>query len=139
MRLTALKNILLACGAYYVAAWWLGPLVWLWSFVSNNVSFTVGIETILLMPIVMGVPEIVLACGAGAAIAATADSRHPSRWALLPAGLFLMQRLFARRWSAQPPTFEDQAAIAVEALLPAVACILAATFVESWSRRTEAA
>ncbi len=130
MRLTALRNILLASGAYYVSAWWLGPVVWLWSFVSNRLSFTVGIETMLLMPLVMGVPEIVLACGAGAAVAATAESPHPSRWALLPAGLFAMQRVFAQRWSAQPPTFEDHVSIAVGAILPAVACILAATFAE---------
>jgi hypothetical protein len=136
MGVTALKNTLLACGAYYVAMWLYGPLVWLWSFVSNRLTFTGGIETIVLMPIVMGVPEMLVACGAGVAVVATVDAKHPSRWALLPAGLFLMQHAFARRWWARSPTFEDQVAIVVEAALPAVACILAATVLESRVRRT---
>jgi hypothetical protein len=132
MRLRTLKNVLLSCGAYYVAVSLLyGPLVWAWSFVSNRLSFTVGIETIVLMPLVMGVPEILVAIIVGAAIAATVDARHASRWALIPAALFVLQRVFARRWWAQPPTFEDQAAMVVEAALPVVTCILAATVFES--------
>lgn len=136
MRLSTLKNILLSFGAYYVGVWLLyGPLVWVWSFVSNRLSFTVGIETIVLMPLVMGVPEIVVAMVVGAAIAATVDARHASRWALVPAALFVLQHVFARRWWGRSPTFEDQAARVVEAALPVVACILAATVFESRLRQ----
>jgi hypothetical protein len=137
MRTTVLKNVLLSCGGYFVAAGLLhAPLVWLWSFVSNHLTFTVGIETIVLMPVVMGLPEILVACLAGAAIASTVEAAHPSRWALVPAMFFMLQRVFAQRWWAQPPTANDRAAMLVEAALPVIACILTATFVEARLRRT---
>lgn len=130
----ALKNVLLSCGAFALAGLFHLPLVWLWSAVSNRASFTVGIETMLLMPLVMGLPEILVACGAGAAVAATAESRYPSRWSLIPAGLSVLQRVFARRWWAQPPGLEDQVAVVIEAAVPAVACVLTATLLERrWS------
>lgn len=136
--MTMLRNVLLACGAYFVAAWLLVPLVLLWNFVSSRLSFTEGIESMVLMPIVMGVPEIVVASGVGAAVAATVQATRPSRWALIPAALFVMQHVLTPRWWAQPPTTTDRITLAIEAALPAVACVLSATIFERRLRRTPA-
>jgi hypothetical protein len=118
------------CGAYYIAAWLYLPLAWLWDFVSRRMSFRVGVETMLLMPLVMGLPMAVVAFAAGALIGRTVDARHPSRWALVPALLFLQQHLLGRRWWATPPTVTDWVGIAVEAAFPAVACVLGAVWIE---------
>lgn len=135
MNASVLRNTLLACGAYYLALWLYVPLTALWSVVSNRLSFTVGVETIVLMPIVLGLPELVLAGAVGAVVAATAAARHPSRWALLPAALFVTQHAFARHSWARPPDFDDRVRLVVEAVLPAVVCILAATIVEGRAKR----
>jgi hypothetical protein len=130
-----LKNLLVVCGAYYLAGWLHLPLAWLWSFASDRMSFEVGVETTLLMPLVMGLPMAATAFGAGALIARVVDAKYPSRWALIPALLFVLRHLLGRRWWAQPPTLADYVGIAVEAAFPAVACILGAAVLEGRARR----
>jgi hypothetical protein len=135
-EMSILRNLLVVCGAYYVAIWLYLPLAWLWAFVSSRMSFTVGVETMLLMPLVMGLPMAVVAFAAGALVARTIEDRYPSRWALIPALLFLQHHLLGGRWWAEPPTLTDHIGIAVEAAFPAVACVLGAVVVEGRRLRT---
>lgn len=131
-----LRNLLLASGAYYLPMFFLyGPLVVAWSYVSNRLSFVVGLESVIVMPVVLGAPKLVIAGAVGAIVSLLAEARYPSRWALVPAGLFSLQSLFAQREWAQPPELHDRASMLVEAALPVVACLVTATIAERWSKQ----
>jgi hypothetical protein len=127
---TALKDVLIVCGAFYVSIRLLLPLSLLWSLVSNDLSFAGNLQLMLLMPIVMAVPEILAAIAVGTATALTVESRYPSRWAVIPALLFLQGQLFVQRTWIIGPTTDGLVGVAVEAALPAIACIVAAAVVE---------
>jgi hypothetical protein len=132
----AFKNTLLSFGAYYASTWLYWPLQWLWSFVSNRLSFTQGVESMLLMPFLLGVPEMLVAFCAGMAVSATVEANRPSRWAFITAAFFVVRHASARYFWAHPPTFEERGEIIVAAALPVVACILGAIVVETPRRRS---
>ena len=130
-----LKNALIGFGGFYLALWLRWPLILLWNLVTNHLTFRSGLQTMLLMPAVYALPTAIVAFAVGAVMAHTVEARFPSRWALIPAALFLQENLFVHRTWYVGPTTADYVTIAVEAAIPALACIAGAAIVDRRRQR----
>jgi hypothetical protein len=129
MRKTLARNVLVSGGAYYASLWVIPPVTMAFAPITNGVPFLDGFETAVLMPLVLGIPSALVAAGAGALTAWLVESVHAWRWAVLPAVLYAVFTFNGNHWLV-PPKIDQRVGQAIQALLPAVACVLAAIFVQ---------
>lgn len=118
-----LRNVLIACGAYYVSTWVASLVAWLVATAAGSVQTSDYALRSEIRSIVNGAPDAVAAAFCGAAIGLLADSQTPARWTALPAALMILASLqraqiFADTWTS----FATQALIGS---LPAAVCVAA--------------
>ena len=101
--------------------------------ITNRLTFTGEFEAAVVMPLVMGFPMALVAGAAGAVTEWLVESRHPLRWAFLPATLYAVVGLVGHHW-VRPPQAADRVAEVLEAALPALTCLVGAMLAERHAR-----
>jgi hypothetical protein len=133
MRKTSVRNVLICAGAFYASLWVVPPVTMAFAPITSRLTFLEGFETALIMPLVLGIPLALVAAGAGALTTWLAESDHAWRWAVFPAVLYAVFSFIGHHWFV-PPKIDQRVGQTVQALLPAVACVLGAIFVERRQR-----
>ena len=101
--------------------------------ITNRLTFTGEFEAAVVMPLVMGFPMALVTGAAGAVTEWLVESRHPLRWAFLPATLYAVVGLVGHHW-VRPPQAADRVAEVLEAALRALTCLVGAVLAERHER-----
>lgn len=114
---------MVGAGAYYVAQWLLVPIsIVFWKFTSG-IIYRGDFAGYVVMPLVVHLPQAVVAAVAGAIVVWLVESDRPVRWAVLPALLYAVLGFYNHHWS-QPPRLLDRVSETIAALFPALACVV---------------
>jgi hypothetical protein len=138
MSKRAIRNLLVAAGAFYLAMLLQVAAVLAFGPITQRLVFTGDFQAVVVMPIVLGIPSALVMGMAGAATAWFVESKHPIIWAVLPSIGFGLSAVLGPYWSRAPRTMGDHAYIALGALFPAAACVAAAAVVTARLRHTNA-
>ena len=133
---TVFRNSLIAAGAFYLSYWVAPPLEWGYSKLVH-LRFVGYFETAVLMPLLMNLPDALVAVGVGASVAWLVDSKRPAAWVAIPAALYVYFDYVGYSW-VQPPTISQRLGQVVGALFLAFACFVGAMTVIG-HRRAESA
>lgn len=133
MRKTLIRNGLISGGAFYASLWVVPPVTMAFAPITNGLTFLDGVETALIMPLVLGIPLALVAAAAGASTTWLVESNQALRWAVLTAVPYAVFSFLGHHWLV-PPRLDQRIGQVVQALLPAVACVLGAIFVERRQR-----
>ena len=125
MITSALKNLLICFGSYYLSWWVAPPLSFLFGKVTGRIHYDGEFAAAVLLPLVVNLAMALVAALVGALIAFLVESKRPVLWALLPAAMYAGSSYFGHTWF-QAPTFADRVAQVIGALFPAVSCIVSA-------------
>jgi hypothetical protein len=101
--------------------------------ITNGLTILDGFETAVIMPLVFGIPSALVAAWTGALTVWLVESDHAWRWAVLPAVLYAVFNCIGNHWLV-PPKIDQRVGQAIQALLPAVACVLGAIFIQRRQR-----
>lgn len=134
-----IRNILIACGVFWLSLW-VSP--W-FAIVFGKLNSKIIYDDVWYEAIAMGMMismgralAAVLAC---VVITLVVDARHPERWALIVAALYLIDSpVHYGQWHIVPTSW-DQLWRAIDFVWPTIACVIAAMVMTRFSRtRTEA-
>ena len=133
MQKTTIRNTFVSAGAYYISMWIASSIVMTFAPITNGLTFSGEFGAAVMMPRVRGIPMALVAAATGAVTGWLVESRHAVRWAVLPAALYATFSLLGHHW-VRPPQAADRVAQLLEAVLPALACLLGAALVERRKR-----
>ncbi|MGC1830105.1 MAG: hypothetical protein WA663_06815 [Candidatus Acidiferrales bacterium] len=120
-NLAIARNILIAAGAYYLAAWITFPLALGFDKLTQGIIYSGDYESTVVMPLVQHLPKALMAAAVGAAVVWLVESRRPVRWVLFPVILYAVLGFLGYHWG-RPPVLLDRVEQAVGALFPALSC-----------------
>jgi hypothetical protein len=88
------RNLLIVGGVYYLS-WWLAyPLALGYGKLTERIIYRGDFVGAAVMPLVTGLPYVVVAVGVGASVAWLVESEQPLRWAIFPAPLYAFFAFF---------------------------------------------
>lgn len=108
-----------------------------WARLVEGITYKSELSFALLSPIVLGLPEAVIAIGVGGLTAYLVESTHPRRWVLVPAVLYAVLAFTSVYW-AEPPGFFERLEQLVGAAFTSGSCLAGSLLVGS-SREERAA
>ena len=121
------RNLLVGVGAYYLSWFLANPLAIGIGKLTNGVTYSGDFEGAVLLPLVVHLPEAIIATVVGASVVWLVESNRPIRWGVVPTFLYALAARHFVHW-AHPPTLIERVGAIIGALFPAIACAVAAVF-----------
>jgi len=121
------RNLLVGVGAYYLSWFLSNPLAIGIGRLTNGIRYSGDFEGAVLLPLVVHLPEAIIATVVGASVVWMVESNRPICWAIVPTFLYALAARHFVHW-AHPPTLIERMGAIIGALLPAIACVVAAVF-----------
>jgi len=122
-KVSDIKNALICFGIYYISKWVTLPLALGFGKLTQGIVYSGDFEWAFVGPIVLHLPLVLVAAGAGAALIRLVDSVRPLGWVVLLSLIYLLFGFFnhhGARW-----TLLDYWVFKVAgALFPALSCVL---------------
>jgi hypothetical protein len=121
------RNLLIGGGAYYLSWFLANPLAIGIGKLTNGITYSGDFEGAVLLPLVIHLPEALIASVVGASVVWLVESNRPIRWAIVPTFLYALAVRHFVHW-AHPPTLIERVGAIIGALFPAIACMITAIF-----------
>ncbi len=121
------RNLLIGIGAYYLSWFLANPLAIGIRKLTNGITYSGDFEGGILLPLVIHLPEALIAFVVGVSVVRLVESDRPLLWAIVPTFLYALAARHFVHW-AHPPTLIERVGAIIGALFPAIACMVAATF-----------
>ena len=116
------RNLVVGCGVYYLSWWVAYPLAFAYGKLTEGIIYRGEFASAVVMPLVTTAPYALVAVGVGACVAWLVDSERPTRWAIIPAALYIFFGTIGYHW-ARPPMLLDRVAQVVDATFLGIACL----------------
>jgi hypothetical protein len=123
-----IRNLLVCVGSYYLSWFLANPVAMGIGKLTNRITYTGDFQGGVLLPLVIQLPQAVIAAVVGASVVWLVESNRPMRWAVVPTFLYALAVRHFAHW-AHPPTLIERAGAMIGGLFPAIACMSAAVFV----------
>jgi hypothetical protein len=135
-QITMIRNLLVACGAFWISLWTVGLLGGLFGKLNNGIIYS---DENLLSAVAMGVMtsmgRTIASILAGAVVMVSADSQKPERWASIIALLYVIDAPVHYGPYHIAPTAWDHLTRGVDLVFPGIACLLAVALIAHLRRK----
>jgi hypothetical protein len=126
--MSAIRNILISFGVFWLSLWTVAPLGWPVAKLTNGIVYGDGVLSALAMGVMTSMGRTLAAILAGVLVTVIISGRKSELWALIVAVLYVVDAPLRRHWF-QTPTSSDRLWQGIDLVFPAIACIVAAFIV----------
>jgi hypothetical protein len=119
------QNILISCGVFWLSAWMVVPLAWIFGKLNERIIYGDGVLDALAMGIMTSLGRSSAAALAGVIVSLAVAGRKPERWAFLVAVLYIVAVPARFHWNS-PATQWDRLWQGINLVFPAIVCIASA-------------
>jgi len=120
--LTPIRNVLIACGLYWLTSWLAFPLAVLFGKLNSGIRYGGSFVSAIALGVMLSLGWACAEAWAGSMLTIVAAGRKPERWSFLLALLCAALTRPHTSW-VQGPTAWDYISLGTEWFFPVVACI----------------
>jgi len=117
------KNLLVGAGACYLSGWLALPLEIGFGKLTQGAIYRGDFAGAVVMPLVVHLPEALVATAVGATVVWLVEADRPVVWAIFPALLYALSGFLGYHW-ARPPMLLDRVQQTVGSVFPALTCVV---------------
>ena len=99
MELRTARNVMIAAGVFYLCQWLAGPLTIGFAKFTEHIVYTGDFNGYVVMPLVVHLPQALVAVVAGVMVVWLVESKRPMAWVSLPTALYVLLGFYAHHWS----------------------------------------
>ena len=123
MIITAIRNLMIVAGIYYLAWWVISPLFMIHRKITAGIIYNGGIFGSLFMGIISALPVAIGAFGAGILSPYILEGTNRKYWIASLSLFYAITGLAGFSW-AQQPEMSDRVFQVIQSIFPAISCYL---------------